>query len=524
MIHDFEDSACPDRFDADLCIIGSGAAGLALAEEFLGQGKFRVVVLESGGRKFEPRTQSLYDGVMSGRFSWGVNHGRFRVFGGSTTQWAGQALPLMPLDFKVRDWVPNSGWPITCSEVSHYYPRAARFLKLDQWDFDNDLFKHLPARQAGFDPEIVWQHFSKWSPQPDLSVVYRRRLATDRGIRVVLHANVIDLRLDASGRCLETVEFRTLDGRVGRVRAKAVVLCAGGVETARLLLACRSQRPAGLGNEYDQVGRYFQDHLCWRIGVVKAADLQRVMQLFSAHIRGRRRYTPRLTLEPAFQGRMKILNASGYLSFEAQDGSVHESMRRVYQDLKSGTISGKNLLDGLRSLARGKEALRILAERYLRGRDHVVDAKLAVHVLSEQAPDPESRITLHPDRTDEFGMPLTDVRWRLGELQNATVRVAARTFAQQFRHAAIGELELAPWLRDPAGDWNTPMSDFNHHIGTCRMSALPSRGVVNSDCRLHSVDNLFLAGSAVFPTGGHSNPTYTIIALAKRLADHLKGA
>jgi choline dehydrogenase-like flavoprotein len=145
-------------------------------------------------------------------------------------------------------------------------------------------------------------------------------------------------------------------------------------------------------------------------------------------------------------------------------------------------------------------------------------------VLCEQAPDPESRIVLHPHETDALGMPLCEIRWNFDELHLHTLRVAARTFQAAFAQTGFAALRLAAWLQqdEVQGDWRSKLRDWKHHIGTCRMSATPSDGVVDTDCRVFSVANLYVAGSAVFPTGGHANPTFTIVALALRLADHLK--
>jgi choline dehydrogenase-like flavoprotein len=257
MIADLSAADGPTQLTCDLCVVGTGAAGLTIASEML-DASLNVVLVESGGLDFEPPTQSLYDVDISGLPHPGSTQGRFRVCGGSTTKWGGQALPLMPSDFKRREWVTHSGWPISFEEVSRYYPRACRFLSVDEKNFDTDLFSYLGARPPGFDVQRVWYHFSKWSPHPDLRQHYLGTLRNSKNCTLLLHANVTNIVLEAEFGRVRQLEVQSLDSRKATVRAKMFVLCVGGIESARLLLSNRRQRLNGIGNDFDLVGRFFR--------------------------------------------------------------------------------------------------------------------------------------------------------------------------------------------------------------------------------------------------------------------------
>jgi len=157
----------------------------------------------------------------------------------------------------------------------------------------------------------------------------------------------------------------------------------------------------------------------------------------------------------------------------------------------------------------------------VRGRSYVPNAEIRVGIACEQEPSPESRILLG-SRLDALGMPRADVRWKLTDLTLRSIKAFAGVLAEELPRAGVGALNLEPWLSaDDQSDWTAHVTDQFHHMGTARMHQSPREGVTNPDCQVHGIGNLFLAGSSVFPTGGHSNPTLTLIALSLRLADKL---
>jgi choline dehydrogenase-like flavoprotein len=497
MILDFDSADTPPEIEADLCLAGAGAAGIALALEFVGAGQ-RVVVLESGGECFEPATQRLYDSELHGLPCASVHEGRARRFGGTTTMWAGQALPLDEIDFEARDWVPGSGWPLTVSDLQPYYRRAERLLGLPEaWYGERGWPRGLPKPPVA---EGLTARFSTFSPTPNFATSHRAAVERAANVTVLLHANARRLVMDDSGGWVEEIDIASLSsGRAGRVRARRYVICCGGVETPRLLLASR------VGN--DQVGRYFQEHV--HVNVPVLAGSRRVMgRLFHGRRVGGIRHFAKLSASPALQRRERMLNVGANVSY---DPNANRAVRAV----KDG-----NLLGALRYP--GQLGGAVYRRVVVRQKASEGFGTMYFCVQTENAPRRESRVTLS-GRTDALGMPRAVVDWRVGDEELRTAELFARRLSALLRGSGLGNLDLAgfPLPRDFAL-LRERVAGGAHHIGTTRMAKHPRDGVVDRDCRVFGVENLFVAGSAVFPTGGWSNPTLTLLALCYRLADRLK--
>jgi choline dehydrogenase-like flavoprotein len=519
MILDLNATGDEPTLACDLCIVGGGAAGLAIASEMAGT-PFKVVLLESGGMDFEPPTQALYDAEISGLPHPGTTQGRFRICGGSTTKWGGQALPLMASDFERREWVSYSGWPIAFPDLAPYYSRACRFLLVDQMNFDSDLFPYLRTRPPGMDSARIWYHFSKWSPKPSVREIYLPRLAGSDRCTLVLHANVTDIALEQNLDRVATIHLRSLAGQKGTVRARAFVLCAGGIETARLLLANNRQQTAGIGNLHDLVGRFFQDHPNAMVGWLKSPDPARVQQYFNVFHRRGLKYSVRLTATSRWQREHQTLNTSMGVIFVSESG-VLQDLKDSYVALRNRNLDRTVLHKLLRAATHPAMAISPVWHYLIKGRSFAPAARLQICLTCEQEPNPESRITLS-SRTDALGMRQAKVRWQLTDLTRYTMRSFAELLCEEFRKARLGEIVVDPWLTQNSSAWVEHVNDQFHHMGTARMHDSPHQGVVNRDCRVHGVSNLYIGSSAVFPTSGHSNPTLTIIALCMRLSDLLK--
>jgi choline dehydrogenase-like flavoprotein len=430
---------------------------------------------------------------------------------------------LTPLDFEKRAWVAYSGWPIRFDELEPYYRRASQFLMVDNRNYDTDLFAYLPARPPRFDPQKLHYHFSKWSPKPSLRETYFSRLRDSEQCRVVLHANVTKIVLDDNFRNVDRVSARSLAGKSVKVRPKALILAVGGIETARLLLANNTQQKRGIGNDNDLVGRFFQDHPNALIGWVKSGTPAKVQRLFNVFHKRGLKYSVRSTAAHEWQREHNTLNATMGITF-VQEGTVFEDLRDLHGALKSA-LRGKKTVDGILPKILGVgahpwQAASPLWHYAVRGRSFSPGAKLQVGLTSEQEPDPESRILLS-EQTDALGMRRANVRWKVGDSAGRTLRLFAQLLVEQFHAANIGAIEVDDWIRDENSNWREHICDQYHHIGTARMSDSPREGVVDRNSRVHGIGNLYIAGSAVFPTSGHSNPTLTILALCFRLLDHI---
>jgi choline dehydrogenase-like flavoprotein len=522
MIHDLNTIDEQIIRAADLCIIGSGAAGIAMAREFMNT-KYTIVVLEAGGLFHETKSQDPYRSKVVGLPHTGVHTGRVRVFGGTTTLWAGQALPLSPIDLERRDWVPHSGWPISLNELSNYYQRAEEVMKLPPSSYDADAWVRAQRAAPGFDSEICEAGLSQFSNDWNFAVSYQAELRTSQNIHVVTHANVVDILANENASTINSLALKSLDGRICKASSRYYIICCGGIETARLLMASNTVEPNGLGNRNDLVGRYFQEHLHCTPLPVTPKNKRKFAAIFNAFRYRNVKHSPKIAASAHLQRKYQTLNVGAEILYPPSEDSPIEAAKLLLRNARQKDRWGE-LPKALLKLAKSPHKLAAAALRYYVFKQPAFDSSGQPYlgICGEQSPNSESRIYLGEER-DILGMRRAVVDWRLTNLERHSIDVFLRELAAEFKRLDLGQIDTAgfQWPDDPK-QFGQVLHDSNHHIGTTRMSDSPKTGVVNSDCRVFGLDNLFIGSSSVFPTGGYSNPTLTTIALTIRLADHLK--
>jgi choline dehydrogenase-like flavoprotein len=498
----------PDRarIETDLAIIGAGPAGITLARALAGSGK-RVCLIESGGLEFDGDTQALYDGENVG-IAYPLMLNRLRFFGGSSNHWGGFCRPLDPIDFEQRDWVPYSGWPFGIDELRPYYPQACEIVEIgDQRFADKPYWQQVTGEPL---PDLrtgrMQVRFVQYSPPTRFGSHYRQELATARNIQVLLHANVVDIRSSATGRHVTDLALRTLSGKAHTVTAKLYVLATGGLENARMLLLSRGSLPKGLGNEHDLVGRFFMEHphLSGFAEIVTP-----VVRYLPTIYRGRVDVGKR-AVNASFNAAPQFLRAKRLLNVTFQVGVAG----RYPNDKPPETSMGQTHVKMLRA------SRKLIADPRSPGEDdNLLGHWLGIGCACEQVPNPDSRVMLASSR-DALGLPRIKLDWRLTAQDRRSFVEHLRSLGMEFGALGIGRM-----LVNVEDDDTWPAEVFGgaHHMGTTRMHDDPRQGVVNRNCRLHGTDNLYVAGSSVFPTSGASNPTLTLVALTLRLASHLRG-
>lgn len=547
MILSANDLSDDQVLEADLCIVGAGAAGITLALELI-DSPLTVLLLESGGLDVDARTQALYEGsVVDEQMHSPPDRYRQRRFGGSTTIWGGRCMPFDPIDFEPRDFVAHSGWPFGLDALMPYYPKANRLCEAGDFAYSaTEAFaKPLRPMMEGFaSSNFTTDALERFSCPTDFGARYARKLGAARNLRVVLHANVTHVQLDEAGARVQSLRVRTLAGRNLQAKARNFVLATGGLEVPRLLLASRDRHPQGIGNAHDVVGRYYMCHLAGTIGtlrfvgptgsihhgydisdegvycrrrIVLGPQVQRAARLgnFIARL-----HHPRIT-DPAHK------NAVLSLLFLARIFIPYEYAKRLHGDER---VPAKQWLQHIGNVAvRPFDAIgfawHMLRDRKLAQRKFpsiIIRSRANLYSLdfhAEQQPNPASRVFLG-DQVDALEMPKLCVDWRYTEQDVDTVRRAIALLAEDLQGSGIGQLDY-----DPASV-EREMTRYGayggHHIGTARMGCDPRTSVVDPDCRVHGVQNLFIASAAVFPTSSQANPTLTIVAMALRLAAHLQ--
>lgn len=503
--------------DADLCIVGAGAAGITLAREFLGRGT-RVAVIESGDLEPDPDTQALYQGTVSGFRYEHPDTMRLRYFGGSTNHWAGNCRPLDEADFEIRSWLPYSGWPFTREELIPFYQRAQSVCGLEDFDYDiaswtdNDRLRTLP-----FDPDILLTGIKHKSAPVRFGTAYRGELENAANIAVYVGANLTEVQTTDNATHVTALNCRCLGGIGFRVRSSVYVLAAGGIENARLLLASNSVQRGGLGNGHGLVGRFFMDHPHGVAGRIVFHNRFNIVDLYQAEIRRNAYVKAVVTLSPRILSREGLSNMYCNLTAKLSRSEGEESVSAILKSLREGDLPD-DLLSHLGNVISDLDDIG--AASYHRMTDDADPYhEMRVHCRVEPTPDPESRVSLTGER-DALGMRRIDLHWKPGDLALQSFNRGLELLAQEVGRVGLGRLQTR---QDAHADWPDGFGPSGHHIGTTRMHSSPKMGVVGPDSRVHDIDNLYVAGSSVFPTSGCNNPTLTVVALALRLADHLKG-
>lgn len=558
-------------FETDVVIVGGGPAGLTVAREFAGTST-RVLVLESGlveeGPAHsalnelesigEPRTaaqkqkRNEFHSTSSKTWSdasqpYGV---RCRALGGSSLAWAGKSAAFDPIDFSARSWVPYSGWPIKYDTLSAYFNRAAEVLNLGPNNYDDALWDLIglkpPAPQFDADGlrNFFWQFARSRLDHLDIMRFGREAIAFKAdNIRVLLNATARRIVLSNDGGCFEALEISTIDNARSTVKAKLAVISAGGIENARLLLS------NGIGNSHDLVGRFLMDHPSAEIGRFEPGEMKPIVDRFGfygvRHGGRTHMYSHGLALTPAAQERERLLNSAIYFMTDRSPDDPWGALKRLLRRHSTQPIrdavavaSHAGLLAkgvGMKVLASEtmprkvadlivNTAMRynpnfVAAEFQSRGLPHKLTG-VSVHAISEQRPNPVSRITLS-EKCDRLGVPIAKVDWHINDEERRTIVRIAQLASEAFLRSGLPPPRLERWVAEERAN-DGVIIDMAHMLGTTRMSNSPKSGVVDQDCQVHGVRGLYIAGGSTFPTSGHANPTLMILSLAIRLADTIK--
>ncbi len=554
----------------DVCIVGSGPAGGTVARELLGSG-LRVVVLESGRRK----PTALGDALRQVR-SEGIeikDYSRERVLGGASTTWAGLSSPLDPIDFEERSDIGRAGWPLTREELMPWYARASeryRFAPLPM--FAEDGFARVRSRG---DVRVSWRDleekvFLACAEPQDFGREWTDTYAAD-GTDLYLDASVVRLESAGAGetpgadespgstgaaatvgeRRIRRAVVRTRSGHELAVEADAFVLATGGLENARLLLLSQDLCPAGLGNEHDQVGRCLMNHPKNYFGVIElTTPLRELPHLFGCLTGGYAGYAG-LRLTEAQQRARGVLNS--YIRFEPlfpwsgregveafvylvkRSGALMRAWKRGKSDevvtLRDYSETGddSDLQNERKTWTSGFKLVwlvlvdlpwvaRYVFSRLFQGRSPLIRRVRLRHFM-EMEPHPDNRVTLGDER-DAHGQPVTVVRHDSTALDRRSMVAVQEVLADEVARTGLGSL-----AKHLAGCRSWPITtDASHHMGTTRMGIDPAASVVDTDGRVHGVENVFVVGASVLPTSGCANPTFTLVALAMRQAHHLRTA
>lgn len=522
----------------DICIIGAGVAGLTLAKELQGTGR-DVCVLEQGGMRNERQIQKALRGSVVGYPYWGLDFARHAQVGGTSHRWflelanggmGARFRPMDTIDFEARDEIPYSGWPITRAQLDPYYERAQNLLHLGSNEYDATSWAS-PDELILPESEVLKTVVFQFGGRTPFSKIYPRDLANDLRTTILTHAHATSLLTHPGGTAVSGVQGTTINGRAFTVQANTVVLALGGIENARLLLLSNDRFGGGLGNEHDRVGRFFMEHPHFMSGVFWPSDpaIFEKDDFYYTQLRRDTTIQGKLALREEVLRREKLRNFCISLNptWDPEDhvylSPAYDAARVLRSTLRNGYLPDRpfqtigSILRHPGRLGRHFWSRAVERVRKWRGGSRSPVA-YHLHYFSEQAPNPSSRVRLSRSKTDPFGWPCAelDLQYTADDIQD--VLRGQELLKNQIERAGIGVFEGEDYDRLPPSG----IKGGFHHMGTTRMHRDQRQGVVDANCRVHGLDNLYVAGSSVFTTGGYANPTLTICALSIRLADHLK--
>ena len=472
MIFESPQALQSSSFKPSVCIIGSGPAGISLALK-LERKKIPCLIVEAGGFEYDAEVQDAYRSTVVGDPYYDLAIARLRFFGGTSGHWAGWCRPLDEVDFEPRSGIDKSGWPLRKKHLDPYAAETQSILEILAIQPDDRLNDRIKEVHLSFSPPV---RFGK---------KYRKQIEASPLIGLLTYSPVVDI-VPVRDR-IDHVKVRDRQGGLHPIAARMFCVCTGGIENSRMLLWSNRLHGGGVVPKADALGRYWMEHP--HIGVGEA-----VLFTFTGMRvdKGMRFYAPTPQFMQAQQiGNFGVRLFAGESLTKAliRDGLCHSP--KFFEDLAKKADAG---------LVCGAE----------------------VRLAWEQVPVATNRIELD-EASDANGMARTKLFWKKGPLERRTAVTAMQQFAGYLAESDRGRVKIASWLTEGKDYPEEAEKAGFHHMGGTRMAASPADGVVDSDCKVFGVDNLYVGGASVFPTGGHSNPTYTIVQLALRIGDHIAG-
>ena len=508
--------------ESEILIVGAGAVGLTLAVDLAERGK-KVLVLEAGPNAISSTSQHYFENAQAiGRPMQGLHLGRFRALGGTTNFWGGQLVRFDPNVFEPRPWVrDDTAWPISRQDLDPYYDQVLKSLGMGlAMKSDEQVKNHLRISPPAFPPELSL-FFTNWTPEPNLAIHFRHKIRELSNFQVVIGAPVTALNLSTDGTSVDGATVTVADNRKLCFNAKTVILANGTIEIARLLkLPSDDGRPTPwAGNTW--IGRGFMDHLDFSAGQVIPADKKQFHHVFDNIMLNGLKYQPKIKLTEAAQQELRLLGVAGHFIFNSSYTEDLVNAKVFIKGLMKGRFEGD--LYAIPGLIKTMIQLGIpMVLRYIKDRRiyNPADQGIQLMVVTEQKMIPESQIRLL-DKTDPLGMPVVSLDWKVDGNEIDTIARFSEIVKNYLESSGLAKVTLDERLVHRDLSVASEMGDTYHQMGMARMSMDPTKGVVDSNLRVHQTRNLYVAGAAVYPSTGFPNSTFTALALGLRLSDKL---
>lgn len=515
-----------DRYSSytfDVCVIGGGPVGIATALSLARSGN-RVLLLESGGLDPDVETQDLSTLVIPDE-----THHRsaaltvYRGLGGTSRWWGGRCVEYDDIDFETRDFVTDSGWPIDHAEIKPFYREAHAFLT-------SDFVADRPTSILAEHPINV----ESWARVQNVARSKRTALKSTTNLTIALHTTAIGFEYDTATGIVLGLNVKE-QSRPKTVRAQYYILACGGRENARLLLQLQTASSTILNGARATTGHYYMGHLTGAISSIQFHNRQLAEHVLFKRTANGTYMRGRFQLSADMQKAKQLLNTVmwpqnyEHLADGALDGAsaVYQLLRfraqsndARWQDFSPAKAAGAILRHPGQA---ARSCHNLLKNRLLRYPHFFVPNPTNTYWLryhAEHTPLYASRVSLSRER-DAFDVYRLQVDYRYCEADYRSVVQSHRLLDQALREASAGSLSFFGPPEDMAALVKAQAVDGYHQIGLTKMSASRRSGTVDTNCKVHDLENLYVAGSSIFPTSSQANPTLPAVAFALRLASHL---
>jgi choline dehydrogenase-like flavoprotein len=508
------------KAETDVLIVGAGIAGILLGVR-LRQAGVGVTILESGGSSQSEETHPLNRTIQLGEPYNGASNGRFRCLGGTSTRWGGALIPFARSDLLARDYLDLTGFPVEPDELDAYVPELEKIFGVDDGSYEEDfvaethIAKHVPTGDPDFKARFAkWPSFKK----RNIATLFRDLIQSDDGLQIVLNSTAVNFDVDREKGAVRSVTGRHASGRSIDIVSKHCVICAGAIESTRLLLALDRQNDARFFSPSGALGHYFFDHISRAMASIEAKDAGRLNRMAGFRFVESTMRSLRFELASEAQRREKIPNAFGHISFKTDQPSAFDALRDFMRSRQTGAGGASELGEIIRDVPYLLELgfWRFAYQQLLWPRPATYD----LHVVAEQVPHYDNRISL-ADETDMFGMPLAAIDWRVFDADLKTFFAYQQLFDAFWKRQGLARVGALVWTDGSTVSAKSSQVDVFHPGGTTRMGADSKTAVVDPDLRVINFRNLWTASTATFPSGGGANPTMTLMLFTLRLADRL---
>jgi choline dehydrogenase-like flavoprotein len=515
MFRDLDSMGSDQSLVYEICIVGTGPSGISLATKF-NNTKYSIVMLESGGLLPDPKYQTLNKGKNSGPRFLSLDGSRIRCWGGGSLLWAGHCGQFSQDEFNQKEYIPLSGWPINKEDLNKYYEEASGLLGINYELFGGERYlddiwnlglSKFDVQKSFLSESLLLKANSE---NRNFGTKFKNEIQSSDNIDVIYHATVTNIQLSENRKTVTNLIINSLNGNKAIIKANVYILAAGALENPRLLLASNVGINNAEGNNRHFVGKCFMSHP----GVSEAAEIHNTNNVSSVCLKNNNFHNVDKNIIPYLQVKDNLRITNKLLK--------HSIEIKAYPDLINGSTywSGRifSEFDKLKGNFQIMESIEKLLCRLSGNKYNSLLWDVGVGI--EQQPRLNNKLNLDGD-VDSLGVPLLNMYWdNLSELEKNTIIEAIKLLAQELGMNNTGRIKLTKNLL--SGEAFNQQDPINHHIGTTRMSDSILTGVVDKNCKVFSVSNLYLSGSSVFTTSSNVNPTFTIIALSLRLGDHLK--